>query len=155
MGTDLKDTLKQLKGCHIMYIAEVCSGTQFHDRVCLGMKTLGSNETIETSSSNQIRKEGWQIEDLKEDEEYTVRVKTVLDGKTICIISQKLELAEDGVLDKIENKCLTKKQESIYSNKEVIEAVGIASDQTENEFYDEQRESMNSDGQTLEAEDVV
>ena len=132
-----------------MYIGEIYSSKQCHDRVALGINTN------ETSSTNQIKDGGWEIEDLKEDEQYTVRVKTVLDGKTICIVSQKLQLEEDGVLEKIENKCLAKQQESIYSNKEVIEAEDIALDQTENEFYAEQRESMNSDGRILEAEDVV
>ena len=78
-----------------MYLAEVCSETDTHARTAI--------EIIpeERQSASEIQNGQWLIEDLKDDEDYTVRVKTVLNGKTICMSSQTISPAEDGIFEKL------------------------------------------------------
>ena len=78
-----------------MYLAEVCSETETHDRTAI--------EIIpeEVQSASEIKNGQWLIEDLQADEDYTVRVKTVLNGKTICMSSQTISPAEDGIFEKL------------------------------------------------------
>ena len=112
--------MEELKGRHIMYIVEVFSGTEYHARAAIGLKPDEANTFSDLCNAK------WRIEDLKEDKDYTVRVKTVLDGKTICITCKKIENDEDGIFYQLQDT-----------------------------FYAEQRESMNSNGAVTEAEDVV
>ena len=85
-----------VKGYHLMYLGEICSETDTHARTAI--------EIIpeeERQSTSEIQNGQWLIEDLKYDEDYTVRVKTVLNGKTICMSSQKISQTEDGIVEKL------------------------------------------------------
>lgn len=84
-----------VKGYHLMYLAEVCSETDTHARTAI--------EIIpeERQSASEIQNGQWLIEDLKDDEDYTVRVKTVLNGKTISMSCQTISQAEDGIVEKL------------------------------------------------------
>ena len=78
-----------------MYLAEICSETETHARTAI--------EIIpeERQSASEIQNGQWLIEDLKDDEDYTVRVKTVLNGKTISMSCQTISQAEDGMFEKL------------------------------------------------------
>ena len=78
-----------------MYIAEICSGTKSHARTAI--------EIIppESQSESDLQNGRWLIEDLQDDEDYTVRVKTVLNGKTICMTCQTILQDEDGIFDRL------------------------------------------------------
>ena len=78
-----------------MYLAEICSGTKSHARTAI--------EIIppESQSDSDLQNGRWLIEDLQADEDYTIRVKTVLNGKTICMTCQPILQDEDGIFDKL------------------------------------------------------
>ena len=78
-----------------MYIAEICSGTKSHAKTALEIIPT------ESQSTSEVQNGRWLIEDLQEDEDYTVRVKTILNGKTISVTSQTILQDEDGIFDKL------------------------------------------------------
>ena len=78
-----------------MYIAEICSGTKSHAKTALEIIPT------ESQSTSEVQNGRWLIEDLQDDEDYTVRVKTILNGKTISVTSQTILQDEDGIFDKL------------------------------------------------------
>ena len=72
---------------------------------------------------NDIKNGGWHLEDLEEDEEYTVRIRTVVNSRTVCFISQKIEEDEDGVFEKLPDTFYTEQQESVNPNRGPTESV--------------------------------
>ena len=114
-----------MEDLHIMYIAEVCCtgksdegcSDSFHARTVIGMN---SDEREPTESfHNGV----WSLENLQEDENYTVRVKTILNGKTVSIISKSIVEGEVGTLDKIQKASYKEERESMNSNREATESV--------------------------------
>ena len=78
-----------------MYIAEICSETKSHAKTSIEIIPPDSQDDTE------LRNGRWLIEDLQEDEDYTVRVKTILNGKTICLTCLPILQDEDGSFGKL------------------------------------------------------
>ena len=82
-----------------MYIAEICSEKESHAKTAIEIN--GSQP--DSQADCEVQNGRWLIEDLQEDlqEDYTVRVMTVLDGKTICLSCKNILQDEDGIFDKL------------------------------------------------------
>lgn len=108
-----------------MYIAEVCctgkSGegcsASYHARTVIGMN---SDQREPTEGFN---KGVWSLENLQEDENYTVRVKTILNGKTVSIISKSIVEGEVEAFAKLQEASYKEERESMNSNREATESV--------------------------------
>ena len=78
-----------------MYLAEICSETKSHAKTAIEIIPPDSQ------AGSELQNGRWLVEDLQEDKDYTVRVKTILNGKTICLTSQTILQVEDGIFDKL------------------------------------------------------
>ena len=106
-----------MKGYHLMYIAEICSERKSHARTAI--------EIIppESQTDSELKNGRWLIEDLQTDEDYTVRVKTILNGKTICMSSQNISQDQEGIFDKLVAASAVQNKESY------VEPVSLNPDQ--------------------------
>ena len=82
-------------GSHLMYLAEICSESKSHARTAIEILPT------EHQSDTEVQEGRWLVDDLQEDEDYTVRVKTILNGKTISMSCRTISPDEDGIFDKL------------------------------------------------------